>query len=318
MQREIPTVVVTPDEAAVRRLPVVYLLHGYSGDELAWQRITDLRPLAEQFGVIFVCPDGENSWYWDSPINPSSQFETFVSQELPDWVDAHYPTLPSREGRAVAGLSMGGHGALWTAVRHKDRFGAVGSVSGGVDIRPFPDSWEMKAQLGEERENQARWDAHTVINAVDSLRDGELAIFVDCGYDDFFYGVNVALHESCSGRVSVTTSSRVPGPTRANIGAPRCPINCSSSEAISIGPGSDGAPRGRDVPAAGRFGRIRPCRTVCGRGESFFRSGRVRAAYGGCGHPVPQRQQISSGSRSPTGSPARPSRHLTAACVPSQ
>jgi len=76
----------------VRRLPVVYLLHGYSGDELAWQRITDLRPLAEQFGVIFVCPDGENSWYWDSPINPSSQFETFVSQELPDWVDAHYPT----------------------------------------------------------------------------------------------------------------------------------------------------------------------------------------------------------------------------------
>ena len=71
MQREIPTVVVTPDEAAVRRLPVVYLLHGYSGDELAWQRITDLRPLAEQFGVIFVCPDGENSWYWDSPINPS-------------------------------------------------------------------------------------------------------------------------------------------------------------------------------------------------------------------------------------------------------
>ena len=195
MQREIPTVVVTPDEAAVRRLPVVYLLHGYSGDELAWQRITDLRPLAEQFGVIFVCPDGENSWYWDSPINPSSQFETFVSQELPDWVDAHYPTLPSREGRAVAGLSMGGHGALWTAVRHKDRFGAVGSVSGGVDIRPFPDSWEKKAQLGEERENQARWDAHTVINAVDSLRDGELAIFVDCGYDDFFYGVNVALHE---------------------------------------------------------------------------------------------------------------------------
>ena len=151
--------------------------------------------LAEQFGVIFVCPDGENSWYWDSPINPSSQFETFVSQELPDWVDAHYPTLPSREGRAVAGLSMGGHGALWTAVRHKDRFGAVGSVSGGVDNRPFPDSWEMKAQLGEERENQARWDAHTVINAVDSLRDGELAIFVDCGYDDFFYGVNVALHE---------------------------------------------------------------------------------------------------------------------------
>ncbi|MCI7139563.1 alpha/beta hydrolase-fold protein [Alistipes sp.] len=195
MQREIPTVVVTPDHAEGDRFPVVYLLHGYGGDELAWQRIRDLRPLAEQFSVIFVCPDGENSWYWDSPLDPTSQFETFVSQELPAWVDARYPTLPARESRAIAGLSMGGHGALWTALRHKVLFGAVASVSGGVDIRPFPDSWEMKKQLGEEAGNQERWNRHTVINQVDSLRDGELAIFVDCGYQDFFYDVNMALHE---------------------------------------------------------------------------------------------------------------------------
>lgn len=88
--------------------------------------------------MIIACPDGENSWYWDSPLDPASQFETFVSQEFPDWIDAHYPTIPSREGRAVTGLSMGGHGALWTALRHKDRFGAAGSTSGGVDIRLSP------------------------------------------------------------------------------------------------------------------------------------------------------------------------------------
>lgn len=97
MQREIPTVVVTPDHTEGDRFPTVYLLHGYGGDELAWQRIRDLRPLAEQFGVIFVCPDGENSWYWDSPLDPTSQFETFVSSELPAWVDARYPTIPARE-----------------------------------------------------------------------------------------------------------------------------------------------------------------------------------------------------------------------------
>lgn len=194
MQREIAALVVVPEAAARQSVPVLYLLHGYAGSHTAWQSITDLRPLSETYGMIVVCPDGENSWYWDSPVNSASQFETFVSQELPAWVDAHYQTIPSREGRAVAGLSMGGHGALWVATRHKDRFGAAGSMSGGVDIRPFPDSWQMKEQLGEMKDNPERWDAHTVINQVDSLRDGELAIIFDCGYEDFFFGVNNALH----------------------------------------------------------------------------------------------------------------------------
>lgn len=196
MQRDIPALVVVPDAGAGQRMPVLYLLHGYSGSYLTWQRdVTDLRPLADAYGMIIACPDGENSWYWDSPLNASSQFETFVSQEFPDWIDAHYRTIPSREGRAVTGLSMGGHGALWTALRHKDRFGAAGSTSGGVDIRPFPDSWEMKKQLGELKQHPERWDAHTVINQVDELSDGELALVIDCGYQDFFYQVNVNLHE---------------------------------------------------------------------------------------------------------------------------
>lgn len=195
MQREIPALVVVPDAEAARAMPVVYLLHGFGGNYRTWQGITDLRPMADAAGMIFVCPEGEGSWYWDSPLNASSQFETFVSQELTDWVDAHYRTIPAREGRAVTGLSMGGHGALWVALRHKERFGAAGSTSGGVDIRPFPDSWKMKEQLGELSENPGRWDAHTVINAVDSLRDGELALIFDCGYQDFFYQVNLNLHE---------------------------------------------------------------------------------------------------------------------------
>ncbi|HBL69933.1 alpha/beta hydrolase family protein [uncultured Alistipes sp.] len=195
MQREIPAFVVVPEHAAGERLPVVYLLHGFGNNQRAWLQITDLRSLSERYRMIFVCPDGEKSWYWDSPLHAESQFETFISGELPAWIDARYPTIAAREGRAITGLSMGGHGALWNAVRHPDVFGAAGSTSGGVDIRPFPDSWEMKEQLGELKDNPARWDAYTVINAVDSLHDGDLSIIFDCGYDDFFYEVNVALHE---------------------------------------------------------------------------------------------------------------------------
>lgn len=197
MKKEIPVVVIVPDAAKSGvRMPVLYLLHGYSGDQETWLNVKPSLPqMADRDSVIVVCPDGENSWYWDSPLDPRSQFETFVSQELVDWVDAHYPTLPCREGRAITGLSMGGHGALWVALRHRERFGAAGATAGGVDIRPFPDSWEMKKQLGPRDENPERWDAHTVIEQVDRLNDGELALIFDCGYGDFFYGVNTALHE---------------------------------------------------------------------------------------------------------------------------
>ena len=53
---------------------------------------------------------------------------------------------------------------MWNAIRHRDVFGAVGSTSGGLDIRPFPTNWKMQNQLGEFASNKKRWDEHTVIN----------------------------------------------------------------------------------------------------------------------------------------------------------
>lgn len=197
MNRSIPVVVVVPDRiASGEQCPVLYLLHGYGGDAFSWLKIKpELIRMVDQDGILVVCPDGEKSWYWDSPVNRNSQFETFVSKELVHCIDSRYTTVDSRKGRAIAGLSMGGHGALWLAIRHKDVFGAAGSMSGGVDIRPFPDSWEMKAQLGPKEENTSLWERHTVINQADKLQDGELRIILDCGTDDFFFEVNRRLHE---------------------------------------------------------------------------------------------------------------------------
>src|SRR5690606_41468252 len=65
-----------------------------------------------------------DSWYWDSPIDPNYQYETFVSEELVKWIDKNYNTIASREGRAITGLSMGGHGGLYLGFRNLDVFGA--------------------------------------------------------------------------------------------------------------------------------------------------------------------------------------------------
>ena len=198
MQKNIKAVIVTPDNYAVAKdLPVVYLLHGYSGNHLDWiNKAKGFEKAADQFNMIIVCPDGGfGSWYWNSPVDPKSQYETFVSDELVKEIDAKYKTIKDRSGRGITGLSMGGHGALYLAIRHQEVFGAAGSMSGGVDIRPFPNNWDMAKKLGTYAEQPERWEKNTVINMLNLLSPNSLAIIIDCGTDDFFFKVNENLHQ---------------------------------------------------------------------------------------------------------------------------
>ena len=97
MGRAIKNVVIVPEVYYNRyvpndRYPVVYLLHGANGDYSNWPRKKNLHELADRYGVIFVCPDGQDSWYFDSPIDPKMQFETYISSELLSYIDLHYRT----------------------------------------------------------------------------------------------------------------------------------------------------------------------------------------------------------------------------------
>lgn len=198
MQTEIKNVIILPENYnKEKQYPVLYLLHGYSGNHASWIQLKpSLSQEATRLEMIIVCPDGKNSWYWDSPINPKSQYETYVSSELVNYIDNNYSTIKSREGRAIAGLSMGGHGAMWLSIRHQDVFGACGSMSGGLDIRPYPNNWEMKKAIGTYKDNISVWDAHTVINQISKLEANSLAIMIDCGKSDFFFKVNEKVHEA--------------------------------------------------------------------------------------------------------------------------
>lgn len=198
MKKEIKTVVVTPENYNQQvSLPVIYLLHGHSGNHQYWvDRVPEIIKMVDSYNFILVCPDGEkSSWYWDSPVNPEFKYETFLSQELIKEIDTRYKTIPDRKGRAITGLSMGGHGALYAAFNHQDVFGAAGSMAGGVDIRAFPNNWDMVGLLGSYAENPGVWSKHTVIENVHLLKPNSLALFIDCGKDDFFYQVNLKLHE---------------------------------------------------------------------------------------------------------------------------
>lgn len=198
MDREIRTVVIKPQSYNGQdTFPVLYLLHGYSGRYDNWvSAVPHIKDLADHYGMMIACPDGAfGSWYFDSPVDPAFQFETFVSKELVEWMDSHYKTVASREGRAITGLSMGGHGGLYLAFRNQDVFGACGSMSGGVDIRPFPNNWDISKRIGTQKEFPGRWEENTVMGLLHLLTPDALKIIIDCGTGDFFYTINERLHD---------------------------------------------------------------------------------------------------------------------------
>lgn len=176
--------------------PVIYLLHGHGGNYAQWPTTApQLSQTAEELKVIFVCPDGGvGSWYFDSPIDSSIRYESYITKELVPYIDAHFPTKAMPQYRAITGLSMGGHGALYLAIRHPNLFGAAGSTSGGVDFTPFPNSWDIKNALGNYDENKERWKENTVLHQVENLKNNTPSMIIDCGVDDFFLDVNRALH----------------------------------------------------------------------------------------------------------------------------
>lgn len=200
MYKTIKTVVITPQRyyaQAAKDYPVVYLLHGHSGNYRSWVKdVPSIQKSADDLGLIIVCPDGGfNSWYINSPVDSSVKYDTYITQELIPYIDSNYSTIKDKKGRAISGYSMGGHGALYLGIRHPDLFAHVGSICGGVDLRPFPNNWQLKNILGDIQTSPANWDAYSVINMVDVLGKGQLNLMIDCGVDDFFLAVNRKLHD---------------------------------------------------------------------------------------------------------------------------
>jgi S-formylglutathione hydrolase FrmB len=198
MSKGIKTVIVLPDKYdKAAQYPVLYLLHGYSGRYDNWvNNAPEIKKLVDIYNYIVVCPDGGfDSWYWDIAGDKNYQYDTFVSQELVNYIDTHYATKKDRSARAITGLSMGGHGAMTLAINHQATYGAAGSTSGGLDIRPFPMNWNIRNRIDTYSSQPMEWEAKSVINLIHLLEPNRLELIIDCGKEDFFYKVNLAIHD---------------------------------------------------------------------------------------------------------------------------
>ena len=183
------------DADSARHYPVLYLLHGAFGNDADWTTAGDAEAITAGAPLIVVMPDGgQGGWYTDwvnrRAFGPP-EWETFHIAQLIPWIDDHYRTIAGRDGRAVAGLSMGGFGALSYASRHPDLFAWAGSFSGAVAITqnlPVAGVIALEAlvdgglpgdQFGNRLLMASNWEAHDPYVQAPNLRG--MTVEIDTG-----------------------------------------------------------------------------------------------------------------------------------------
>ncbi len=197
--RALPYNVVLPigydaPERKATRYPVLYLLHGYSGSYADWLTRTKLADYAKEYQLIIVTPEGQNSWYTDSATVPADKFESYIVEELVPDVQRRFRALETRAGRGIAGLSMGGYGALKFGVKHPELFAFAASMSGAVGAASWRDENDLPAVLRPSMTRTFGPAAGTVKQANDlfklvrELPTERLAglpfLYLDCGTED--------------------------------------------------------------------------------------------------------------------------------------
>jgi putative tributyrin esterase len=203
MAREIPYKVILPPanlgpkQSTPNGYPVIYLLHGLAGHYDNWTTLTKLTAYAAAYGFIIVTPEGGDGWYTDSSTIPNDKYESYIIRELIPDIDKNFRTLADGSHRAIAGLSMGGYGAVKFGLKYPDKFSLVGSFSGALDaplrgqnsqfLRP-----SIVSVFGPEG-SKTRKD-NDIFALIREMTGEHLKglpfIYLDCGTEDSFFQIN--------------------------------------------------------------------------------------------------------------------------------
>lgn len=185
-----------------QRYPVMYLLHGGGQDHTAFAARGWFRALSSR-DMIVVTPSVGDSWYVNSVADANAKYEDFVVKDLIEYVDGRYRTVASRDGRAIAGVSMGAWGAMMLGLKHHQLFGAVGALSAPFGISRQDPKMDMTSrtqqrfgapETPERRERDPGTLASTI--PVESVP----LLYLACGNQDIFVADNRRFVERLTAR----------------------------------------------------------------------------------------------------------------------
>lgn len=175
------------------RYPVLYLLHGLGGHYSDWTTRTNLADYASRYRMIVVTPEGNDGWYTDSATVPGDRYESYFLKELIPDVQKRYRTIESRYGRGIAGLSMGGYGALKFGLKSPATFVFAASMSGGFDVVSWTElknpGWLRESVLSvfgpDGSDTRKANDIFEIARETSAARINALPYFyLDCGNED--------------------------------------------------------------------------------------------------------------------------------------
>jgi putative tributyrin esterase len=189
------------ETAQTTRYPVLYLLHGLTGHYSDWVSRTNVADYAGQYRLIIVTPEGNDSWYTDSATVENDKYESYILKELIPDVQRRYRTIEARYGRAIAGLSMGGYGAIKFGLKSPGTFVFAGSMSGAFGVTRLTEKdtgaarWETSLKLFGPVDSDTRKtnDLFEIIGSLTEARVATLPYFYfDCGTEDspFIFSYN--------------------------------------------------------------------------------------------------------------------------------
>jgi len=200
MGREMPYRVIFPLAylgQTREKFPVVYLLHGLAGHYDNWTDKTKIAEYSARYKFIVVTPEGGDGWYTDSATISTDKYEDYIIKELIPGIDAKFRTLADRDHRIIAGLSMGGYGAIKFGLKYPDLFSLVGSFSGALDA-PLrgPKSEFLRPSIisvfgPEDSKTRKDNDVYSILRAISADQIKNIPfIYLDCGTEDSFFQIN--------------------------------------------------------------------------------------------------------------------------------
>jgi putative tributyrin esterase len=193
--------------------PVLYLLHGLSDDATTWVRRTSIERYAADLGLAVVMPQVGKSFYVDE--HHGDRYGTFLTEELPEIVASFFRVSTRREDTFVAGLSMGGYGAMRWALTRPTRFAAAASLSGVLDL-PAQRAADSRQELftrvfGEGPLAGSELDLLTLVGQARDQAVHLPQLYACCGTDDALFAGNEAFRRAAAEAGVALTYDTGPG-----------------------------------------------------------------------------------------------------------
>ena len=182
-------------QSSIEKYKCLYLLHGLSDDHTIWMRRTSIERYADKYGICVVMPCAHRSFYCN--MSCGLKYYDYVSDELPRVISEFFNVSKKREDNFVAGLSMGGYGALKLALREPHHFCAAAALSAATDIKHAGKANLMTDIFGKDcpipDEDDLFHLAQRCAQSTDKPR-----IFMAVGTEDFLYDENIRFRDRLS------------------------------------------------------------------------------------------------------------------------